>query len=158
MILRVRAGGFSLGGVSLFLFETDAELSLPRTPAWALCATAPCAKPSAPRRCPGPRAGLSQLFPALSQCVSATLIASSIPFPILSGDIFLFSISCSLSQDGGSSLQPSEVSLGFFILPLSPKCLFLPPAKARAGREGGPPLPALPASPGTRVMEMLCYP
>lgn len=105
---------------AIFCFETDAEMSLPCTPARALCATDPCAKPSAPHRCPGPRAGLSQLFPALSQCVSAALIASFVPFPSLGGDMFLFSISCSLSWDGGSSLQPSEVSLGFFILPPMP--------------------------------------
>lgn len=137
-----------MGGRFTFCFEMDAE---------TLCTTDPCAKPSAPHRCPGPRAGLSQLFPALSQCVSAALIASFIPFLILGGDMFLFSISCSLSWDGGSSLQPSEVSLGFFFYP-PPNAFFLPPAEVRAWREGGPPLPALPASPGTRIMEMLWYP
>lgn len=104
-VLLGLAGVFFWGGVYFtFCFEMAAEMSLP-------CLTAPppaLAKPLAARRCPSPRAGPAQPFPALSQHVSAapvaSFVASFVPFPILAGNVFLLSLSCSLSRDGGKLL------------------------------------------------------
>lgn len=105
VVLTVSGVFFFGGGVSLFVLRWTQRPSAPQTPARS---------PRLPIAAPALELGfLSSSLPSRSafQPLSS---ASFIPFPILGGDMFFFSISCSLSWDGGSSLQPSEVSLGFF--------------------------------------------
>lgn len=112
---------FFFWGCFTFCFETDAEMSLPSTPAWDLCTTDPCAKPSAP--------------PLLPRLLSWGFLSSALPSrsafqPLLSPRLspspsslvtcFSFPSLAACPKTGEAPCQPSEVSLGFFILPKLP--------------------------------------
>lgn len=130
-------------GCFTFYFEMDAEMSLPPTPAWDLCTTDPCAKPSTPPLLPRPLSWgfLSSSLPSRSafQPLSSPRLS---PSPSSLVTCFSFPSLAACPKTGGSSLQPSEVSLGFFYPPPIAS-FFLQPRPEHGGKED-PRCPHLP--------------
>lgn len=108
-------------GCFTFYFEMDAEMSLPPTPAWDLCTTDPCAKPSTPPLLPRPLSWgfLSSSLPSRSafQPLSSPRLS---PSPSSLVTCFSFPSLAACPKTGEAPCNPVRFLLAFFILPKLP--------------------------------------